>query len=212
MGINRGVFLKSELNLPTPTMEFLQPNSPLGDYNSIMQDMTSVLLSSNNMSPNSISGSGNAKSFNSGFQAMIEHADNFEAIERDKPLMMDAEQDAWPKIAAIHNWQFDNDLLNQDARALGKFSDDFKIEIQFADMKPIESDQERINDVDKLMSLNLITRRDALRKLNPLLQDDQIEQKLLELKEEEAERMNKVNQLFEPKEEPEVEEEDGEES
>lgn len=184
IGVNRAVWLKMNPGGPQPSIGYVQANSPLEQYKGLLIELLGLLLTTNNMEPGAIGGQASAKNFTSGFHALISMADSLEAIESDKPLFADAEQEAWDVIKAWHNYMFDAGMLADEARALGKFTDDFKVSVVFADIKPLESDDERIARVKSLMDLGLITKRDALKKLHPDMTPEQIEAKLAEIQAE----------------------------
>lgn len=197
IGVNRAVWLKTNPGPgPQPSIGYVQGNSPLDAYKALLQELLALLLTTNNMEPGSIGGSAQSRNFTSGFHALIAMADSLEAVEADKPIMMKAEKEVWQVIAAWHNWMFDTGQLSDEARALGKFSEDFEIQVQFADVKPLESEDERINRVKTLIDLGLITKKDALKKLNPDLSEDQIDSKLEEIENESQSRFKKAQEMM----------------
>lgn len=185
IGINKAVWLKSRQGGPTPSISYVQGSSPLSEYKELLMDLLGLLLSTNDMDPQSIGGSKGSRTFTSGFHALIAMADNLEATEADKPTLLDAEKDQWDVIKSWHNWLLESGTeMDEEAKKLGKFSDDFEIQIQYADIKPLESEDEVLNRIEKERKLELITRRDALKKLYPDLTDDQIDEKLKKIDEE----------------------------
>lgn len=215
VGVNKAVWLKiNNSGGPQPSIGYVQGNSPLDQYKSLLQELLALLLTTNNMEPNAMGGSGQVKNFTSGFHALISMADSLEAVEQDKPIMRDAEHGTWEAIKAWHNWMFDAGILKDEARMLGKFSDDFQIEVVFADIKPLESEDERINRVKALMDMGLITKKDALKKLHPELSKEALEAKLQELEDEKAQGMAKAQEIFgspAPTQDPQETEDDAEE-
>lgn len=200
IGVNRAIWLKQNQEGPTPNISYVTAQSPLSEYNEMLMDLLGLLLTTNDMDPGSIGGKGSTRSFTSGFHALIAMSDNLEAVEMDKPSLLDAEKQHWEVIKRWHNWMFDTGTLNQKSRNLGKFSEDLVVNIQFADIKPLESEDEVIARVEKLRGQGLITKKDALKKLNPDLTDDEIEAKLQEI---ESEMMNLREKLIGPQfEEP----------
>lgn len=55
-------------------------------------------------------------------------------------------------------------------------------------MKPIESEEQRQQQVSFLLDKGLATRKDAFKKLNPEMTDEQIEAKMQEIEDEKMER------------------------
>ena len=104
--------------------------------------------------------------------------------------MADAEHELWEVISKWHNYLFDVGLLQPDVKALGKFSEDLDVSVVYAATKPMESDQERISTVKELLSLGLISQQDAIKRLNPDMTPDQVDQKIKEIEDESSARMD----------------------
>lgn len=183
IGVNKGVFLKARDGGPRPEIGYTQATSPIQEYKELVLDLIGLTLSTNDMSPSSISATGGQKA-NSGLQQLLEMSDTIEARKQDEPLLRDAEQDHWQVIAKYHNWLADQGLLNKDAKALGRFTDDFDISISYQDDRPIESEEDRINRAARMLDLGLATKGDALQIVRPDLTDEQAEEKLQEIQEE----------------------------
>jgi hypothetical protein len=176
VGVNRAVWLRRLPDQEAPSISYVQAQSPLGEYRALLLDLLAILLSSNDMPPNSVGGMSNSRSFTSGFHALIEMSDIIEAVEADKPILRNAEENLWQLIAKWHNWLFDIGTLDTEAMMLGKFSNGFKASIAYRDIKPIESESETIASVKELAALRLITRKNALKRLNPDLTEEQLDQ------------------------------------
>lgn len=198
VGVNRAIWLKLNPSGPQPSIGFVQGNSPLDQYKNLLTELLKLVLSTSNLNPGSVTGNGGAQNFTSGFHAMIAMADALEAVESDKPLMLKAEQESWELIKKWHNWMLDMNLLEDEARALGKFSESFEVMVQYADVRPLESEDERIARVKELRSLGFLTRLDAIKKLNPDLSDEQALAKLKEIDSEKQDSLNKARAMFEP--------------
>jgi hypothetical protein len=126
-----------------------------------------------------------------------------EAIENDKPFLRNAELELWDNIKIIHNILHDTQALSDKAKAFGKFSEDFELEIIYSDIKPIESEQEVQKMVLERMSAGLMTRKQALIKLNPDIPSAEIDMRLKEI---DAERKIALKNLGMEENEPETEE------
>ena len=80
-------------------------------------------------------------------------------------------------------------LADEEAKALGKFSNEFQVSVSFADVKPLESEDERIARVKSLLDLGLLTKLDAIMKLHPGMTQEQAQAKLDEIKAEKESNM-----------------------
>jgi hypothetical protein len=181
IGVNKAVWLKQMPNSPTPSISYVQAQSPLSEYKELLMDLLGLLLTTNDMEAQSIGGKGTAQNFTSGFHALISMSDNLEAVESDKPTMRNAEIAHFNVIAKWHNWMFDIGVLNDKAKALGKFSDKFEMTIAFAEVKPLESEDEVLGRVEKKVKLGVYTKKDTIKALNPDMTDQQVDEKLAEL-------------------------------
>jgi hypothetical protein len=199
VGINKAVWLKAKPGGEKPSISYVQAQSPLSEYKELLMDLLGLLLSTNDMDPQSIGGSNSTRSFTSGFHALIAMSDNLEAIEADKPAMLDAERDQWDVIVKWHNYMFDVGVLNDESRALGKFKDDFEISIQYAEIKPLESEDEVLNREEKKLKLGLTTKRDALKKLYPDITEKQLDEKLIQIETE----LKSIRELMKEETQPE---------
>lgn len=195
IGINKILYLKQIDGQPTPQVSYLQAQSPLAEYKELLGDLLGLLLATNDISPSTIGGK-MAGNITSGFQAMLEQSDAIEAMRSDQPILRDAEKDLWQVISKWHNYMLDVGVLNPDAASLGRFSEDFDIQINYQELKPIETIGERLNTVRQLRAERLVTRRDALKMLHPDMTDDQIEVKLEKIDEEVAERSQLAMNMF----------------
>jgi len=193
VGVNRGVWLKQPAEGKDPSMQYVQSTAPLNDYKALLMDLLGLTLTTNDMNPGAVSGNDQSQVMQSGFSRLIQMSDALEAIESDKPVLRDAEYKLWKVISAWHNWMFDVGVLNDEAKAMGKFSDKFDVSIQFRDMRPLESDQERVLLVKDLLSLGLVSKLDAIKKLNPDMDDKQAQAKLDEIA---SERQESVSQFM----------------
>jgi hypothetical protein len=140
------------------------------------------------MLPEGMFGGSGGSDPNSGIQEMIRNSATLQEIEGQKPAHRDAELQLWEIIKRWHNLLHDKRELTPRMMSLGKFSEDFSPNIVYRDMKPVESDEAKQSQVKFLLEEGLITRRGALKKLNPEMKDEQIDALLLEINQEKAER------------------------
>ena len=193
MGINKAIWLRTSPDGNAASMQYVQAQSPLDQYKTLLMELLGLLLTTNDMDPGSIGGANSQRSFTSGFHQLIAMSDNIEAVEADKPVFLEAEKEHWEIIKAWHNALYDANALEPEAKALGRFSEDFEVQVSFADVKPLSSEDEVITRIEKLMAQGLITRFDAMKKLWPDLKDEQVLQKIKEI---DQERMVKASAVI----------------
>ncbi len=214
MGLNKVIWLKQKIDQPAPSIDYVQASSPIAEYGGLLDRILEISSTSNLLPSNIFSGQGNGDS-NSGVHEMMKTAATQMEIESQKPVLRDAELETWVLIKEWHNLLFDKNELPPEARELGKFTEGFNPQITYQDMKPVESEEQRITQVERLMDKGLISKRDAFKKLFPEFTDEQIEAKMQEIEEEKQANMDRFNQQVgaaPQSEDSEEEESDGEES
>lgn len=184
IGINKTLWLRRFEGKEPPSVQYITSDSRISEIKETLRDMLFLLLTTNDINPSSVGKADGGSAFNSGIQALLEMSDAIEAMKMDQPAHRDAEKDLWNVIALWHNWMYDTGLLREDARSLGRFSNDFEMNVSYPEMKPIETDIDRLGFIEKSRDLKLITKADALKKLYPQLTDEEIDLKLRELDEE----------------------------
>ena len=200
IGLNRMLWLRANPNGPAPSFQFVSPNAPIAQQVDMLEKLTNLMLTTKNLNPKSIGGTAGSTSDTSGFQALLSMSDALEYIESDKAVMRQAEEEYWPQVARWHNWLMDQGLINPDAAALGRFSEEMQLgrglNITYPDVKPLESDDEKLTRIERMDKLGLITRKQALKKLNPDASDEEIDQMLKEIDDEKSERMARAQEMI----------------
>lgn len=212
IGLNKVVWLKQKLDQPTPSIDYVQASSPISEYSALIDRMLEISSTSNLLPSNIFAGSASGGDSNSGMHELMKSAATLMEIESQKPVLRDAELECWDFIKLWHNVLFDADELSQEARELGRFTDDFAVNVTYQDMKPVESEEQRITQVERLMDRGLISKRDAFKKLFPEFTDEQIESKMSEIEEEKMANAAAFGLPMNQPQEEEESEEDGEES
>lgn len=183
IGLNKTVWLRQKEGQPPPSVSYVQAASPIAEYSALIDRMLEI-SSTSNLLPSNIFAGSQVGDANSGIHEMMKSAATLMEIESQKPVLRDAELETWELIKDWHNLLFDKGELTPEAQALGKFSDAFAPQITYQDMKPVESEEQRITQVERLMDRGLISKRDAFKKLFPEFTDEQIEAKIQEIEEE----------------------------
>jgi hypothetical protein len=209
LGLNKAVWLKQQPDGPTPTISYVEASTRINEHLSLINRLQEMFFITQGISPKHM-GTDSAQA-SSGFQVLLEMSDLLELREMDKPVFQTAEQEFWYVLKTIHNFYFDGNLLTPEVRRLGRFSDDFTIDIQFSDVKPIESEREVIENIQKLQDMGLITRREALRRIHPDMSDEMIDDLMAQIDLEAQARVERARVMFQPQDTQTEEPVDGEE-
>jgi len=205
-GIRKAIWLEQKTDGTAASVEFLSANAPLSEYKEMILDLTALTVSSEGLSVNSVSARDGAKTVNSGIMAILEQSDNIQQVELDRNVFRKAEKDIWEVIRLWHNWLYDENMLNDEARALGVIADDFDLSVSFADIKPVTSEEERLGQAERRKNLGVITQKGVLRKLEPQMTDVEIEEVLKEVEEEKKKNIEAFNANLGQKKEDDSEE------
>lgn len=131
----------------------------------------------------------------SGVSKMVDNMDTFEVRKKNIPFFRKEEKELWYLLALMNNhWltseEVDLDLYpisNVNAKALKK---DFSIE--FEPPRPMENRGEVVDTQIKEINNSLTTTRRAVEKINPELDDGEIDVLMKEIEAEETERLENV--------------------
>lgn len=116
--------------------------------------------------------------FSSGLDRLLANADVQKIIELNQQTYHDLEQEVFDIIKA---WEL----------SLGKssFSDVEEISVYYEKPQMLISETDKINNLEKLIGMGLISKADALMKINPNLTKEQAEEKLSQIQEEKLNSM-----------------------
>lgn len=126
----------------------------------------------------------------SGIAKAIDEGDTTSARKEQIELFRAVEKSFWDLMSRIQSvWSSMN--ATEENRSFGPaFSDTFRI--VFAEMKPLKSQREKIEEVQLMREQKLMTRRQALRMLYPDLTESQLQDWLKELDDEAMEDAEKM--------------------
>jgi hypothetical protein len=188
MGLNRVLFTqRTTQDEVEGKWGYLTPPSMIPHHLDLLDKLVEAILISQDIDPSAVGIKG-GQSATSGFQVLLQMSSVLKSAEKDKAPLRNAELELWKKLARVHNTLFDMGTLDDDAKALGKFSDEFAPSVLLQDMRPIESEKEVIEVLKGKKELGLYSRKQGLKALEPGLSDEQIDARLKEIDEESAAR------------------------
>jgi hypothetical protein len=117
----------------------------------------------------------------SGVARIIDEADATQDRQAQAQRFLDAERNLWELLRELHNYWVDAGLLEEKP---SKFTDGFEVSIRFGDQKPVVNDMEKIQTAALYLQNRLMTRRQAVRYLNPTMSDEQVDQWVADLEAE----------------------------
>jgi len=122
-----------------------------------------------------------SKNYISGFSKIVDEMDTSEERQKQVPVFEDVEQRLYTLIFKnmhpywVKTGQIENKTL---------VTPDFYVSTEFYEQKPASSRNEMVDAVTKEMAGGLISRKRAIKKLNPEMTDEEIEELIVEIDQE----------------------------
>jgi hypothetical protein len=187
-GVNHCIQLAEKEGGAKPQVGYLTANPPIGDLVKLVEMYIALLLSTNNLSTTGFASSlqGGA-GLPSGIALMIDKAESIEDVEDQSEIFRDGEPDAWAIIAAWMQLYGSRQLLSE---RLVKYKIPLRPEVvlRFNETKTIESEQDKLNIIEKRRDLGLNTMIELLMRDDPSLTEESAKDKLAKILEEKLQR------------------------
>jgi hypothetical protein len=187
IGPTKGIILEHEKDDPVPTLGFLNANPQITELLKLVETYAALLLSTNNLSTAGVTPElGKANTFPSAISLMIDKAESLEDSEEQKVMFENKEPNIWRKIS---KWQsvYAGQLVPELAENI--ISDSAKVTINFGHQMLLQTEAEKLANIEKRKSLGINTAVDLIKIDQPELSDDQAMQKLLAITAEKIQRM-----------------------
>lgn len=106
----------------------------------------------------------------SGIAKIIDESDTTEARKKQMKIFQKAESNLWYLISQMHKvWAYTNII---DEKRI--FSEDFEVAVEYEDMKPLDNEIEKLNEIKLKLDMGLISKRMAIKMANPDLSEEQL--------------------------------------
>lgn len=170
VGPDKMIWLQLDPNNPgfQPKFEFVSPSPDLQGSLDFLDMVLRLFLTSMGVDPKEISGKLEAKSYTSGVDRLLAMISKFEASKADMDIFRYVEDQIFKLIKL---WSNVYNSLPESANTLDKdfhgpiLSDDIEMEVKFSEPQAVQTESEKQDSVIKLLDKNLISRRDAMKKL-----------------------------------------------
>ena len=173
-------FYSNPDNDKKPEIGQIKPEADVDQTLNLIKSQLAFWLQTRSIKPNTI-GDVDGSNFASGISKMIDEADTSEERKKQIDYFLEAEKELWDKVINhMHPYWASTGLIDQ--RVL--FSQNAYIETSFVDQKPLDRRMDVINEVKAEMDAGLLPKRRALKRLNPKMSDEEIEELLVEIETE----------------------------
>lgn len=163
-----------------PKVDTIKPIIDITQTLNFIQSELAFWLNTKGIRPGSI-GDMSAENFVSGISKIVDEMDTIEARKRQVEYFVNAENDLWTLIFEhMHPYWVQQGLVEN--RSL--FTPTAEVETEFLEPKPLETRGDLVANLKAEIDAGFISRKRALKKLNPELSEEDIEELIREIDEE----------------------------
>ena len=186
IGPSKGIAVEYTKDDPVPSIGFASSNPQLAELRNLVETHVALLLTTNNLSTSGVRTQlGGTLAATSGIALVIDKAESLEDVNDQRALYINKEPCIWKKIAL---WQdYFGDTLDED---MPRIPSEAVIVPSFGQQPMIETESERLDNIQKRKDLGLNTMAELLKIDQPELTDDQANEKLKKISEEKVQRMD----------------------
>lgn len=161
VGPNFILRLPIDPNNPTTTdFGFANANADLAGSLAYIEGLLSSFLTSRGVDPKVVNTKGEAVTYSSGVERLLAMIEQFEATEQDTELFEDAENKILQKIIAYVNTYGGSPVLPNYPNL--NISPDAYVQVNFKKPEAIQSENEKLNNIQARLELGLITKTEAI--------------------------------------------------
>lgn len=173
--------LKSEIDGKTPSVNILRPETNAQNDLMLLKNQISTWLYTRSIKPSGALSDMGSENFSSGLALLISEMDTTEYRKELTTLFKEMEENEfWKKLGAIHNYAYQSGLID----ATKRFSEDVQVIIDFPEVKVIEDRATTIANIKAEIDLGILSRKDAMKRLYPKMNEEEIEERLENVSEE----------------------------
>jgi hypothetical protein len=175
-----------------PEIGIIKPEADIEKGLMLIQAQLSMWLSSLSIKPGSI-GTLTESSFASGISKMIDEMDTVEDRKKQVSIYIPVERQIWDLILnKMHPYWADQKLIENNA----SFTPDNKVVTTFAEQIPLLSRGELVTTLKNEKEAGFISRKSAMKKLNPEWTEEQIDEEIQAILAEQTEARKVMTQTF----------------
>lgn len=162
-----------------PEINVLKTDADIeSQLNSLMQQ-TALWLQTKDIRPGTV-GSTSAEKASSGISLMIQEMDTAENVSKQQKYFEEAENDYWKRLARIHNYLADAGKLSTRSKFVNPA--DLTVTIEYAAAGTVEDPTVKEARILAQLTAGTLSKKEAMRRLNPKMEEKQIEELLSEAK------------------------------
>ncbi len=183
IGPSQAITLEVNEGDPNPQIGFATSNPPLDTYMQSVKEYLSALLKTNGLEPAAFMGSDSGMSAQSGIQELIKKSELLEDQENKREIYRDNEPEIFEIYFKWHNYLLDRGLLGPDYVEIGKINEGIDISLKFNQLQSVQTEQEKLDIIQKRRDLELDSLVDSIMRDNPELSTEDAKRRMMEIME-----------------------------
>lgn len=182
VGPNVALVLENREGETPANVELVSHNPPIDSWLRVVEQYLAMLLSTNDLSPSSVSMRLDAMNFPSGISMLIEKSEAHGSVEDRRVMFSQAERQLW-KIASRWCGVYEG-KLDEEFAAIGRIPLDPEVNTRFTDQKEVTTEKERLEIMKLRKEMGLATQLDLVMMDNPHMTREEALAKLQEIRAE----------------------------
>lgn len=160
-----------------PQINTIKPVIDISETLNFIQSELAFWLNTKGIRPGSV-GDMSAENFVSGISKMVDEMDTVEARKRQVQFFKNAEYELWSLVFDyLHPYWMMRGLI--ETRSV--FTPTAEVEVEFIEPKPLQTRGDLVTNLKTEVDAGFISRKRAIKKLNPELSDEEVDELILEI-------------------------------
>lgn len=155
-----------------PQIGVVKPQVDIQQVIGFILAQLSFWLQTRNIRPGTV-GALNAENFASGVSKIVDEMDTYEERKKQIPYFNKIEREIWDLVMHGYHPYWVREGLIDESRV---FEPGQRVTTEFPPQRPMMNRLEVLNECEKELSLRLTTRRDCIMKLNPLMNEEEVDE------------------------------------
>lgn len=176
---------------PKPEVTVVNADPPLDSWMSSIEQYVALLLSTNNLSPSSVSVKLDVSNFPSGIAMLVEKSEATGSVEAKQKKFVRGERTIWEAAKRWHNTMLAANALDDEFAKLGPVPETLSPNPKFHDTKEVVTESEKLDNLKKRKDLGLNTDVELIMMDNPGMNEEDAKKKLLKIRAEKVEQGHK---------------------
>jgi hypothetical protein len=176
---------------PKPEVTVVNADPPLDSWMASIEQYVALLLSTNNLSPSSVSVKLDTSNFPSGIAMLVEKSEATGSVEAKQKKLARGERQLWEASKRWHNTLLASNSLDDEFAKLGPVPETVTPMPKFHDTKEVVTEGEKLDNLKKRKDLGLNSDVELIMMDNPGMTEEQAKEKLLKIRAEKVEQGHK---------------------